>query len=237
VILGKSVGSIDAKAFANCSKLEDVYCYAVRYPVVSKDAFENSYVDFVTLHVPAQSLENYKNHALWGTFKNIVAIDEGPVVEEAILTYTIDGYSTMSVEVKTGRTAIAISPKEGWKVAALTVNDENGLRNYSDGKLTIDIEKDTKVSVTFAWANDENLYTEDVETGIATIEGENVQVRAKDGQIWVNGAAGKTVRLYTIGGSLITSITPQDGMTGKFTVAAGTYIVQVGSKAAKIVVR
>ena len=45
------------------------------------------------------------------------------------------------------------------------------------------------------------------------------------------------MRLYTDGGQLITSVTPSDGTTGKFSVPAGTYIIQVGSKAAKVVVK
>ncbi|MBP5522718.1 MAG: hypothetical protein J6X74_00645, partial [Bacteroidaceae bacterium] len=127
--------------------------------------------------------------------------------------------------------------EEGWAVGTLTVNGTDKMYDYADGKLTINVEGDTEVNVIFGWADLENLYTEDVVTGIATIEGENIKVYVQHGQICVDGAAGKLVRLYTDGGQLITSVTPSDGMTGKFIVPAGTYIVQVGSKAAKVVVK
>ena len=134
VSLGSGVTSVGTKAFANCPKLEDIYCYAVRYPAVNADAFENSYIDYVTLHVPARSLTQYKNHSVWGKFMDVVPISEDDV------------------------------------------------------------------------------------TSIATIEEENVKIKSNNGQIWIDGAAGKVVRLYTFGGALITTVNPQSSMTGKFAV-------------------
>jgi hypothetical protein len=77
VTIGKNVSTIGAKAFANCGKLEDVYCYAVRYPNVERNTFENSYLDYVTLHVPAESVNNYKNHEVWSLFKAVVPLNGG----------------------------------------------------------------------------------------------------------------------------------------------------------------
>ena len=76
VCLGSNVSTIGEKAFANCGRLEDVYCYAVRYPVVDRNTFENSYLDYVTLHVPAESLNHYKNHEVWSKFKAVVPLNE-----------------------------------------------------------------------------------------------------------------------------------------------------------------
>ena len=153
------------------------------------------------------------------------------------LTYSVDGLSKMKMIEPASEHNLTITAEEGWKVVALTVNGEDKMSSLKNNVLTINITADTEVKVTLGWANEANLYTEDVATGIATIEGEGVKVLAKDGQIWVDGAAGKTVRLYTIGGALMTTVTPKADMTGKFSVAAGTYIVQVGNKAAKVVVK
>ena len=153
------------------------------------------------------------------------------------LTYSVDGLSKMKMNVPTIEHKLNITAEDGWKVVALTVNGEDKMGSLTDNVLTIDISADTEVKVTLGWANEANLYTEDPATGIATIEGEGVKVQAKDGQIWVDGAAGKTVRLYTIGGALMTTVTPTAGNTGKFSVAPGTYIIQVGNKAAKVTVK
>ena len=153
------------------------------------------------------------------------------------LTYSVDGLSKMKMIEPASEHSLTITAEEGWKVVALTVNGEDKMSSLKDNVLTINISADTEVKVTLGWANEANLYTEDPATGIATIEGEGVKVQAKDGQIWVDGAAGKTVRLYTIGGGLMTTVTPTAGNTGKFSVAPGTYIIQVGNKAAKVTVK
>jgi hypothetical protein len=104
--------------------------------------------------------------------------------------------------------------------------------------LAISVLGFTEVRVSYGWANAENLYFEDVATGVATIKGENVKVYVTDGQLCVEGAAGKAVRLYTVSGALIKTVTPRDSeKVGIFNVPAGTYIVQVGNKAAKISVK
>ena len=74
VYLGSNLAAIGAQAFANCGNMVDVYCYASRYPNVQRNTFENSYIDYVTLHVPAESVSHYKNHEVWGKFKDIVPL-------------------------------------------------------------------------------------------------------------------------------------------------------------------
>jgi uncharacterized repeat protein (TIGR02543 family) len=153
------------------------------------------------------------------------------------LTYSVAGLQKMKIKEPATEHNLNITAEEGWKVVALMVNGEDKMGSLTDNVLTINITADTEVKATFGWADEANLYTEDPATGIAIIEGEGVKVQAKDGQIWVDGAAGKTVRLYTIGGGLMTTVTPTAGNTGKFSVAPGTYIIQVGNKAAKVTVK
>ncbi len=155
----------------------------------------------------------------------------------AVLTYKLGEQSTTRMTVKKGSVMLDIAVEECWAVETLTVNGTDKKDDFVEGKLTVSVDADTEVSVTFGWADINNLYTEDVATGIATIEGENVKVYVNEGQICVDGAAGKLVRLYTVGGQFIMSVTPSEGMTGKFSVPAGTYIVQVGSKAARVIVK
>ena len=93
------------------------------------------------------------------------------------------------------------------------------------------------VEVTFGWADADNMYEEDEVTGIATIADEGIKVYAQGNQICVEGAVGKIVRVYTLYGSLLKAATPSENKVAKFSVAAGTYVVQVGNKAAKISVK
>ena len=74
IYLGSNLAIIGSQAFANCGKIEDVYCYAVRCPSIERNTFENSYIDYLTLHVPAVSLNDYKNHDVWSKFKAVVPL-------------------------------------------------------------------------------------------------------------------------------------------------------------------
>lgn len=83
LIIGNSVKQIQYNAFANCEELTDVFCYAEAVPTTENDAFNNSYIEYATLHVPAASLEAYKAATPWSGFKNIVPIDgDTPIVEK-----------------------------------------------------------------------------------------------------------------------------------------------------------
>ena len=103
IVLPKSVEYIYRKAFANCSELTDVYCYAETLPSTDANAFDGSYVEYATLHVPANALEAYKTTAPWSSFGTIVAI-EGEQPDEP----TEEGWS----EWEALGTAVTISGKE-----------------------------------------------------------------------------------------------------------------------------
>ena len=75
-VLPKSLKYIDQEAFANCAGLLDVYCHAKTVPLTESNAFEKSFPEYMTLHVPASALNGYKTTAPWSSFGNIVALTE-----------------------------------------------------------------------------------------------------------------------------------------------------------------
>ena len=89
--IGNGIKDIKKEAFANCPKLEDVYCYAVRYPETATDAFKDSYIDYVILHVPAEGVEPYSKQEPWSGFRKVIAI-EAP--EPSDYTLSAAGYAT-----------------------------------------------------------------------------------------------------------------------------------------------
>ena len=76
VTIGNGVKNISDEAFANCSELLDVYCYAEKVPSTYRSAFEDSYPEYITLHVPAASMDSYKATRPWSSFGKIVALTE-----------------------------------------------------------------------------------------------------------------------------------------------------------------
>ena len=83
VTIGSSVKSIGEEAFANCSELLDVYCYAEKAPSTESDAFNGSYIEYATLHVPDASIISYRKTEPWSRFRKIVALtDEETGIDE-----------------------------------------------------------------------------------------------------------------------------------------------------------
>ena len=96
VTIGKGIKEISSTAFANCPELSDVYCHAKVVPNTDGDAFEGSYIEYATLHVPNSSINAYKKTTPWKDFKEIVKID----MPKHHITYIIDGNEYKSYEVE-----------------------------------------------------------------------------------------------------------------------------------------
>ena len=111
ISIGSGISSIGSLAFKSCSELSDIYCYAENVPNTSNDAFNNSYIDYATLHVPEESVDAYKAAAPWSGFKNIVKI-----MPMYTLTYMIDDDIYKSYQVEEGATITpeAEPTKEGY---------------------------------------------------------------------------------------------------------------------------
>ena len=80
------VTNVGDSAFYNCNSMTDVYCYAEQVPETGKDVFVSSNYTNATLHVPAASIDAYRNAEQWKDFGNIVALpaqdDYRPFIED-----------------------------------------------------------------------------------------------------------------------------------------------------------
>ena len=96
VTIGNSVNSIESHAFANCPELLDVYCYAEDVPSTESEAFDGSYPENATLHVPDASVDSYKTSAPWSSFGKIVAIS----TEVDGINYDFDAETKQATVIK-----------------------------------------------------------------------------------------------------------------------------------------
>ena len=112
ITIGSGVNNIYTKAFSGCSKLTDVYCYANNVPYTDANVFDDSNIEFATLHVKESSIDAYKAATPWKDFKNIVKID----IPKHTLKYMVDGELYKSYEIEEGEsiTAEAAPTKEGY---------------------------------------------------------------------------------------------------------------------------
>ena len=95
IVLPGSIRYIYSEAFANCPELLDVYCYAESVYSTGKDAFNNSYTEYATLHVPASTINNYKTKAPWsnfGSFETLEVLVKGIILNHSSNTL-IEGES------------------------------------------------------------------------------------------------------------------------------------------------
>ena len=79
VTIGSGIKNIGSSAFATCTELTDVYCYAKSVPATESDAFADSYIEYVTLHVPTTSIDAYKAAAPWSGFKTFMGLDDSSI--------------------------------------------------------------------------------------------------------------------------------------------------------------
>ena len=114
--IGSGTTCIGSQAFASCSKLTDVYCWAEDVPSTESDAFKDAYIEYATLHVPFSSVEAYGAIEPWKNFKKIVAIDGSePPYAEKCSTPTIaivEGGLTFSCETEDVEFIYDITAKE-----------------------------------------------------------------------------------------------------------------------------
>lgn len=79
--ISENVNYIHPKAFYNCSSIEKIICENENPPTVSKDKFEMMPCYKITLYVPYESIDLYKNANGWKWFHKIYALSVD--VEEA----------------------------------------------------------------------------------------------------------------------------------------------------------
>ena len=128
IVIGKKISKIEDLAFADCVSIENVYCYNKDIPNTSTNVFENSLIEFASLHVPTSSLSKYKITEPWKDFGTIIKID----IPEHILTYMIDGdlYKSYIIEEGESITPESAPTKEGytfsgWSDIPETMPDHN----------------------------------------------------------------------------------------------------------------
>lgn len=96
IVVGNGLKSVGKKTFCNCKELTDFYCYSELNPYAYSGTFDNSYIEYATLHVPSSSIEYYRTTDPWKRFGSIVAITNGTSIDTPINNaYTINCQSNV----------------------------------------------------------------------------------------------------------------------------------------------
>lgn len=89
VSIPSSVTSIADHAFAGCDELSDVICFAENVPSTWENVFKDSYIEYATLYVPANSMNAYKATSPWSGFGKFESIEGGVIEQTKCATPTI----------------------------------------------------------------------------------------------------------------------------------------------------
>ena len=242
VTIPNSVESIGREALSNCPELLDVYCYAEKVPSTYYDAFEGSYPEYATLHVPDASIDSYRASYPWSSFGKIVGLS-GEEPEQPELP-EVEKCATPVVTYAEGKLSFSCDTEGAEFVTDITSND---FKKHYDAEIelsaTYNIEvfatkanydnSDT-VSVALVWV--ENGDT-DVETGIISVPAAPVLIQGNGGVLSVSGLAKDTeVVVYTISGTEVARATATDGTATISTgLQSGTIVVvKFGNKSVKV---
>ena len=115
--------SIGDFAFAKCSKLEEVYCYAEKVPSTYSNAFLDSYPLYTTLYVPASAINDYKNRAPWSEFGTIKEISSTSIygTKENTLLLISTNNGAISVKGELDGQAVSVYTAEGKLMGSGTI--------------------------------------------------------------------------------------------------------------------
>ena len=236
ITIPNSVTSIYDEAFANCLKLENVYCYADKIPYLGYKIFSDSYIEYATLHVPSSAITYFQTTKPWSGFGTIKALEgtdgETKKCETPTISF-VDGKLTFSCTT------------EGVEYASeVTCSDVN---KYNSNEINLAACYDIT-----CYAKAEGFANSDVATaklywltssgslegaGINNVSMRGIAIQAAGGFINISGLDNnETVSFYGIDGKALGSATAINGTTS-FAAQSGSIVVaKIGKENIKIAV-
>ena len=241
VTIGSGVNSIDQQAFARCPELTDVYCCADNVPSTKSDAFIGSYPEYITLHVPANSLNTYKTTVPWSGFGKFVSLDGSGPESKRCATPTIryNGRKlTFSCETDGVEYVSELKDVDIKKfyVSEISLSATYEISVYAT-KLGYDNSETT--TATLCWIDVEPK-TEGITNIAANVRALPVMIQNNGSTLTVSGADdGKRISVYSIHGTQAGSAISQNGAaTIPTTLQSGSAaIVKIGDKSIKVVMK
>ena len=219
VRIGSRVAEVGYHSFYGCSLLRNISVYNIDVPATGDQAFNNFNA---TLKVPAESIDKYKAHEMWGKFSIIEPLTE-PAVYLSIIQ--ADGGHLKQVVSIRERCTFLVVPEDGWEINAVIFNGED-MTNTLIGNLFITpaLAADAVLQVSF-----QN------KTDINTTRADNVKAYGSGNSIVVKGAeVGDIINVYSIDGVLLNSVVADGGELHISAQSGAVYLVKNGDRIIKV---
>lgn len=238
---------IGRKAFASCKELTDVYCLAEAVPSTNTDAFQDSYIEYATLHVPTASIEAYKAVEPWKSFKEIKSLAGEDIPEEP----EVKKCATPTIAFVDGKLKFSCSTEDVEYVYEIQDTD---IKKGYDCEVSLSATYEISVyatkagwtnsnmaTATLIWGNATFTETTPETTSVRTVKCEvPALVNCHRGTITVQTEAnGLPVAVYAADGQLYGSSVVSNGQATVSTnlLTGSIAIMKIGDKAVKVMVR
>ena len=236
VTIPNSVKVIYSTAFSKCSNLEIFYCYAEGFSKTYDDIFEDSYIEYATLHVPSSAISYYQTTVPWCEFGTIKAL-EGTVGETKKC-------ETPTISFVDGKLTFSCATEGVEYVSEVTCSDVN---KYYSNEINLTACYDITVTAMKTGYVNSNVATAKLYwltssgsiegTGINNISMRGIAIQSAGGFINISGLDNnEKVSFYGIDGKSLGSVTAINGTTS-FTAQSGSIVVaKIGKENVKIAV-
>ena len=239
ISIPSGVTIIRSYAFGSCQILTDVYCYAEEVPSTAADSFKDSYIDYVTLHVPDASVSAYSNAEPWKNFKSIVGIGGGTVskCEKPSISYQ-NGQLKMSCSTEGVEYVTDIVDADVKKhydaTISLTATYNISVYATKAGYINSDV-----ATATLCWIDQEPT-KEGIVDGIVNVPSRAIMISSDGGLLTINGAEdGTLIEVYKLDGTQAGASESKNGSARIYTnlQPGNIAIVKTGKKSVKVVIR
>ena len=244
--MGNNIQSIGSGAFSYCPKIEDIYCSTVRYPKTEKDIFKESYPDYITLHVPAESVKQYKAVEPWSKFRDVVALTDDDYPSGGEGTETCIKPTIIYQNGKLKFSSATQGSEFVYEITDSDIKKDYGAEVQLSATYHISVyatkngyQNSDVATATLCWI-DQQPRTEGITNGIAQVPANAVLIQSSDGILTIQGTDdGTPIAVYTLNGQQAGSAISQNGQAtiGTTLQPGSVAIVKIGQKSVKVVVK
>lgn len=242
VHMTESVSVIDEYAFKDSPSIDYVYLSSDKVPQVSENSFCSSVYQSARLFVPVNSLQFYKEDAVWGKFENIrtsgiatnyrveMLLSEGGTVgirqNEDDWEYYYYGYIERT---ESSRIEFHIRPKQDYIIESVVLNDKDITNTLDENNEFVIpyLMENTYLSVKFK---------KDDPTANEKIEVYKYVYRSAPGRLCLSGfEIGDSVYIFDAGGRLVTSKKISNNIEEVDLSTKGLYLIRSGKDLFKVI--